>query len=108
MYSTVEKVKVSIIYILSTVEEVKINYNNYDYFIGAKLKSIFVKMPTEVVHMCLMPTESRSTVKELISTFSGIQFSNLRLFHQNKPICDTISINTIPNDANIVDQYWVA
>ena len=106
MYSTVEKVKVNsiiILYIFSTVEEVKINYNNYNYFIGVKLKSIFVKMPTEeVVHMRLRPTESISTVKELISTFSGIQSLNLRLFHQNKPIRDTISINTIPNDANIV------
>ena len=52
--------------------------------------------------MHLRPTETVSTIKELISTFSGIQSPNIRLFYQNKPICDTVSISTIPNDANIV------
>ena len=56
----------------------------------------------EVIYMCLRATESISTLKELISTFSGIQSPSLRLFYQNKPICDTASTDTIPNDANIV------
>lgn len=56
----------------------------------------------EVIYMHLKSTESVSTIKELISTFSGIQSPNIRLFYQNKPICDTVSISTIPDDANIV------
>ena len=52
--------------------------------------------------MHLRPSESVSAIKELISTFSGIQSPKIRLLYKNKPICDSVSINTIPNDTNIV------
>ena len=52
--------------------------------------------------MHLRPSESVSAIKELISTFNGIQSPKIRLLYKNKPICDSVSINTIPNDTNIV------
>ena len=71
--------------------------------LGARLKSIFVNMPTEeVIYMHLRPTESINSVNELICKLTGIQYPKLCLFYQNKPISNTISIGSFPNDANIV------